>query len=114
MLIAAISISRTVVQGIGRLSLVLQQFALASGAVGILTFLNAATKHPPIVKFAAALCIGTTGEPPLCSWHLRRDDILRLSRPCSTQQAHRTPSAETVCMPATAAADVHLSECSLL
>ena len=49
------------VQGLGRLSLVLQQFALASGAVGILTFLNAASMHPPVVRLAAMMCIATTG-----------------------------------------------------
>lgn len=51
----------SVLQGIGRLTLVLQQFALAAAAVGTLTLLEAANTFPSIVKVAAVLCLGFTG-----------------------------------------------------
>ena len=60
-LAAALLDGRLLLQGIGRLTLVLQQFALAAAAVGTLTLLEAATTFPSIVKVAAVLCLGFTG-----------------------------------------------------
>lgn len=67
-------------QGVSRLSLVFQQFAVAALAVAVVHTLEAAARHPPITKVAASLFFAIAGAippltPPLSSW---RTNLYRL------------------------------------
>ena len=49
-------------QGVGRLSLTMQQLAWTSGSVGVVLLLEAAVKYPPMVAVASGACLGLAGE----------------------------------------------------
>ncbi|KAK9915271.1 hypothetical protein WJX75_006915 [Coccomyxa subellipsoidea] len=60
----------SIFQGISRLSLVFQQFAIAALAVAVVHTLEAAARHPPITKVAASLFFAIAGVRSAALWWL--------------------------------------------
>ena len=54
---------QNVMQGLSRLTMVLQQFGIAAAALGSVHMLEAATVFPPITRIAAFLFISVSGQP---------------------------------------------------
>ncbi len=61
-------------QGVGRLSLALQQLAWTSGSVGVVVLLEAAAHYPPLVGVASGTCLTLAGGGACVLAWCRADD----------------------------------------
>ncbi|KAG2489288.1 hypothetical protein HYH03_012308 [Edaphochlamys debaryana] len=59
-------------QGVGRLSMTLQQLAWTSGSVGVVLLLEAAVKYPPMVGVASGACLALAAARGAALWWVVR------------------------------------------